>query len=482
MVSNDIDKIIPARGVKFYFLINQNIPEKERNSWQETISRSSPLSKWFRRVQFEYSDHPALISDWQGWNLIKIFCPDAHISMKPAEAKSCYKEMFVQFSEWFIKICGDRRIECKPYDFRVLFRLCPPENPGEFVPIPSLSDISRKVVSPPTNLPDPPTTPEALFDLAQKIIPGKAFEELLKYSEKSKIKVYGGYGLRTEEHANTYEIDTVLPDQSDEIELIRGLKGELSHELILQSQEKAPTDFNKVVNLLLTILLQNGVIDSKKIGHIYANPSDYVDVIQLRKRFILKFDLKKWGPASELLKALDIVKKQIQKELAGTTYYLYGAVSYKLTDEDLTKMEAVIENIIYFRNSEHDDLFTNMSIFLVDSTYERIVEIARKTDEILRSSKIIDFDELPSAATNIEDAKKRWNSAASDLIRDGRNITSFMFYREISGVPLEVFTNAQEALFKEFNKIAREAHFNVTLTTDNQNSVAYGCYVVGPKS
>lgn len=477
-----LEKKFPARGVKFYFIIKQGIPEKEHNSWQEAVSRSSPLSKWFRRVQFEYSDHPALISDWQGWNLIKIFCPDAHISMKPSEAKSSYKEMFVQFSEWFIKLCRDRRIECKPYDFRILFRLCPPESVGEFVPIPSLSDISRKFVSPPTILPNPPTTPEALFDLAQKSLSGQAFEAVLKYSEKDKFKVYGGYGLRTEEHANTYELDIVLPGQSEEIESMRSLKGELSHELILQSQGKAPPDFNNVVKALLTKLIQNGVIDSKKVEHVYNNPDDYFEATQWRARFVLKFDLKKWSPDSELGRALDVAKKQLQKELTGTKYYLYGAISYKLTDEDLPKIEAVIDDIIYFKNAKRDDLFTNMSILLVDSTYERIIEIARKADEILNSHKIIDLIALPGTATDIEDAKKRWNSAVSDLVRDGKRATSFLFLREISGVPLQVFTCARESLCQELNKIAGETHITVTLTSDNQQSTRYGCLVAVPKA
>ena len=476
------EKKLTARGVKFYFIIKQDLPESEHLSWQDTIVRLSPLSKWFRRVQFEYSLHPALINDWQGWNLIKIFCPDAHISMKPSEAKSSYKEMFVQFSEWFIKLCRDRRIECKPYDFRILFRLCPPESVGEFVPIPSFSDISTKVVSPPTTLPNPPTTPEALFNLAQKTLSGQAFEAVLKYSEKDKFKVYGVYGLRTEEHANTYELDIVLPGQSEEIESMRSLKGELSHELILQSQGKAPSDFNNVVKALITKLLQNGVIDNKKVEHIYNNPGDYVEATQWCRRFVLKFDLKQWSPDSVLGRALDVAKKQFQKELEGAKYYLYGAISYKLTDEDLPKIEAVINDIIYFKNAKRDDLFTNMSILLVDSTYERIIEIAKKTDEILNSHKIIDINALPGTATDIEDAKTRWNSAVSDLVRDGKRVTSFLFLREIFGVRIQVFTGARESLCPELNKIAGETHISVTLTSDNQNSTRYGCYVAGPKT
>jgi hypothetical protein len=477
-----LEKKLPARGVKFYFITKQDIPEKERASWQETVSRSSPLSKWFERVQFEYSDRPSLITDWQGWNLIKIFCPDARISMKPSEAKSSYKEIFELFSDWFTKLCRDKRIECKPYDFRILFRLRPPESPGEFVPIPSLNDISRKVVSPPSILPNPPTTPETMSGLAQKTLSGQAFEEVLKYAEKENLKVYAGYGVRTEEHANTYEFDILLPDQSKEVESMRSLHGELYHELILQCQEKAPLDFNNIVKVLLTKLIQNGVIDNKKVEDIYNNPGDYFEATQWCTRFVLKFDLKKWSPDSELGRALDVAKKQLQKELTGTKYYLYGAISYKLTDQDLTKIEEIIEEIIYFKNAKRDDLFTNISILLVDGTYEKIIEIARKTDEILNSHKIIDINTLPGTATDIEDAKKRWNSAVSDSVKDGRRATSFLFLREISGVPLQVFMSARESLYEELNKIAAETRIGATITSDNQQSIRYGCYVAGPKA
>jgi hypothetical protein len=473
------EKKLPARGVKFYFIIKQDIPEKERAFWQEAVLRSSPLSQWFTRVQFEYSDHPTLISDWQGWNLIKIFCPDAHIPIKPSEAKSFYKEVFIQFSQWFVKLCRDRKIECKPYDFRILFRLHPPESSGEFVPIPPLNDISRKIVSPPNVLPNPPSTPEAMLDLAQQNnqVSGKEFEVLLKSVEEKKMKLYGAYGIRTEEHASTYEFDIVPREPSEEAESMRSLQGELLHELILQSQRTAPPDFNEIVNTLLARLLEDGVIDAEKVQHIVSNPGDYSQTRQGCVRFVLKFDLKKWSPGSELGRALDVAKKRLQKEFAGRGYNLYGAISYKLTDEDLTRIEAVMGNIVYFRNARRDELFANVYMLFLDNNYERIIEIARKTDEILNSHKIIDFSKSPDAATDIEDAKRRWDSAASDLVRDGGKVTSFYFLREISGVPLQVFIDARESLCKELKEIAAHVGIRVTITSDIDPYNRYGCYV-----
>jgi hypothetical protein len=468
---------LPARGVKFYFIIKQNIPKKEHQSWQDTIMRLSPLFRWFKRVEFGYSDHPTLINDWKGWNLVKIFCPDTNISIKPSDVESSYKEIFVKFSEWFVKLCKDRKIECKPYDFRILFRLRPSETPDEFVPCPSLQSIAKFFVSPPSLVSYPPVTLDTVLSLASKSLSIEATEVVIKYAEEKNLKVYVGYGIRTEEDANTYELDISLPNKSEEVESMRSLPGELWHELILQSPEKAPPDFNNVVKALLTKLLQYEVIDSKKLEHIYQNPSDYVETTQWQRRFILKFDLKMVDLNDEKIKRLDLVKKGFQKELVGSKYYLFGAFFYKLAEEDLTKIEKVIENIIYFRNAKRDALFTNISIFLVDSTYERIIEIARKSDEILNSHKIIDLDILPEAAIDIEDAKKRWSSAMSDSVRDGRRVTSFMLFREINGVPLQIFMNVQEALCKELKTIAVEANINATITSDNQSSIRYGCYI-----
>jgi hypothetical protein len=478
-----LEEKLPARGVKFYFIIKQDIPEKEHALWQEAVLRSSPLSQWFTRVQFEYSDHPTLIRDWQGWNLIKIFCPDAHISIKLSEAKSFYKEVFAQFSEWFIKLCLERRIECKPYDFRILFRLRPPEKPGEFVPIPSLNDISRKIVSPPNILPNPPLTPEAMFDLAQiNTFSGKAFEEVLKYVEEKKWKLYGGYGIRTEKDANTYEFDTLPPDSSEEVESVQSLQGELSYELILYSKEKAPSDFNNAVKVLLARLQRYGVIDNEKVQHVFSNPDRYFEAAQLCSRFVLKFDVKEVGLSSERGKALDFVKKQLQKELADKEYHLYGVVSYTLTDEDLKRIEAVLDNIVYFRNTARDALYVRLYIHLVASDYERIIEIARGTDEILSSHKIIDLNGWPAIATDIEDAKKRWESAASDLAKDGRKAISYLFLREISAIPLQVFLDVRESVYKELNKSAEWASIVTIITSDNLQYSRYGCYVFGTRA
>jgi len=248
------EKKLKARDVRFYFIIKQDIAEREQLLWQDAVARSSPLSKCFRRADFRYSGDTALISGWRGWNLIKVFCSDAQISIRPSEVKQFYNKIFLQFSEWFIKFCGDRKVECKPYDFRILFRLTPPESLGEFVSIPSLDYVARKVVSPPNLLPNPPATQEEMFDLEKRTMPGsgQVFETTLQFSEKNKCTVYGSYGIRTEENANTYELEIlILPDLPKNAESEGNLQGELWYGLILNSQEQPDPNFHRVVVALL---------------------------------------------------------------------------------------------------------------------------------------------------------------------------------------------------------------------------------------
>lgn len=473
------EKKLAARGAKFYFIIKQDMPENERTLWQDSIARLSPLSKCFRRVDFGYDAHPLLFGEWNGWNLIKVSCRDAQISVRLSDVKSFYNKIFLQFSEWFIKFCRDGKVECKSYDFRILFRLHPPESQDEFVPIPSLDDIASKVVSPPRLLPKPPTTQEEMFDLAKTTLSvPEVFDETFKVAEEHKAEVYGSYGIRTEQHANTYELDVWVPGPSAQAEPIRSLQGELCYELILQSTEKATPDFDRIVRALLTKLLENAVIDPKKIDHIVNNPAEYFQARQWRTRFILNFDLKMMDLTDERGRALNSVKKDIQCQLKNTIYSLFGVVSYKLTNEDLTRIDGVIKDISYFKDMNRDQLFVDLRILLHDAAYDRVVEIARKTDEILNLHKIIDLDTSPGIAIDVEDAKKRWNSAVSDAVTDGKTVAAFIFLREIFGLPLQVFTDVRESLYEDLRKIAAEPSIGVTLTSDNQTSSSrYGCFV-----
>jgi len=239
------DKPLPARGVKLYFIVNQDIQEGERSSWRDAVSRSSPLANWFGRVDFAHFGRPTLISPWLGWNLVKILCVGTHILVKPSEAKSAYNQIFQQSSTWFARFCGDRGIECRPYDFRVLFRLHPPENPGEFVTIPSLDGVVGQVVSPTSlmSMADPPANPEEMLRFAETtgVLGGQALGVAIQHAARCGWEVYAGYGVRTEESANTYELDTLEPStRPADAESMQSLQGELSARPISESGEEAP--------------------------------------------------------------------------------------------------------------------------------------------------------------------------------------------------------------------------------------------------
>ena len=476
----ELEERLLARGVKFCFIIKQDIREEEHSVWQEMLSRSSPLSSWFRRVVFECSDHhPGLAGDWQGWNLVKVFFTEAGISVKPSEAKSFYEQIFVRFSEWFIEICQDRRIECKPYDFRILFRLHPPESASQFVPIPPLDGVCAKLLSQQNALPTPPVTLTDMHGLARETVSDRTMEELLKYVEKHRLTLFGDYGIRREERSDVCQFYILVPDQPEEAESMQRLQGKLSHELILYSRDTALSDFEGTARIMLSELLHNGVIDSQRVEEILGNPDNHFVTGQGHTRLTLDFDIKELGPQSELGRALDATKKDLQRKLEGTPYSLYGAVSYTLTDADLERIETVLDDIVHFRNASRDVLYVRLSMLLVAGEYEGIVEVARRVDEIMISHMALDLTPSPPIPTDIEDAKKRWKSAESELTQDGRKADSYLFWRDVSAIPLQAFLAAREPMCNDLNGVAAWTHIGVTITSDSFQHSKYGCYVAG---
>ena len=177
------------------------------------------------------------------------------------------------------------------------------------------------------------------------------------------------------------------------------------------------------------------------------------------------------------MRALDAVKKDIQERLKGTAYNLFGVISYELADGELAKLEEVVEHIGYFEALARDKLFVNLVIILSGNTYDAIVKAAAKTDEILNSHKVVDLDTNPHMAVDIQDAKRRWNSAVADCSRDGQRVSQFIFYRNVSAVPYAAFTDARESLPKELKALYSDAVIEITITTDSYQSARYDCYV-----
>ena len=316
-------------------------------------------------------------------------------------------------------------------------------------------------------------------DLVRKTVPDQRIEELFKYAEKNKCRVYGDYGVRGEGQAEACQFYIEVPSQSEEIETMLSLPGELSYELVLLPKQKTPPNFNIVVNALLVRLQQHGVIDNDKVQDVSINPDRYFEAAQLRSRFVLKFDIKELQLAHESHKALNLVRKQLQKELSDREYHLYGAISYTLTEEDLERIEEVLDNIVYFKRAGRNALYARLTTLQAVRDYGRIIKVAKEIDQLLISQRIIDLNTWPSTVADIEDAKKRWESAASDLIREGKEISSYVLLREISGVPLQVFLDARESLYEALNKIAEWVHVASTVSTDNVSWSRWGCYVAG---
>lgn len=466
-----------ARGVKLYFICRQDIPDEDHATWQEAVSLASPLRTWFGGIEFEYSDHPDLISDWQGWNLVKIFCPHARVSVKPSEARLFYENVFVRLSEWFSKLCEDRGIDCKPYDFRILFRLHPPEDPQQFVPIPSLDGISAKLVSPQATLTRPPLTLVDMLERVQEVVSRRKLDELLAYAEREGLTLYADYGIRSEHNSDVCQFYILVPGASGEIQTMQSLQGDLYHELILHSTDAALADFEGIANALLTRLVQNGAIDNQKAEQARGNLHDHLLTGQGHTRFAIRFDIKESGMNSELMRAVDLTKKAVQKELQATPYHLYGAVSYALTDADLGRIEEILEEVPHFRTASRDSLCLSLCISMVVSDYNRALEAARRTDEIIQRHMLPELPESAFAPTDIEDAKRRWDSAASEQTQQGRTVRSYIFIRSVSAIPIQAFLDTREPVYEEFSRLAERLDIGATITSDSFVYSSWGCYV-----
>jgi len=187
---------------------------------------------------------------------------------------------------------------------------------------------------------------------------------------------------------------------------------------------------------------------------------------------------------------LNRAKKEFQKKFRNSEYSLYGIASYTLTEDDLTKdADNLIKEIFYFRHMKKDDLAINLNIILLDNSCEQIIGIARKADEILDLNNIINLRDAPNMATNIGDAKRRYDAAVADFMRDfgltssGINkfiesgLITFMFFKWVEGIDLQTFLSARELLYAELRRISKDADIVATLTSDTLGGCNYGCFI-----
>jgi len=265
------EKKLKARGVKFYFIIKREIPVNGQLWWKHTIATSSPLCKYFRVIDVGDFTSRGMVG-WEGWKLVKIMCWDTGIVLEPAEVESFYDDMFKEFSNWFAELCERANVESEAYDFRVLIRISPQEDRGEFVGIPSLKAISAKVVSPAALLPVVPQNPEEMLEFAIKTsrLSPEGVNRLCEICDARNFAVYCSYGVRTEDDSNTLEFDMVHIGPKGRLE------GKLTYSLILETSRARDRDFDKVVVLLLERFKKNQVLGSQLVKSIMNDLDKYI--------------------------------------------------------------------------------------------------------------------------------------------------------------------------------------------------------------
>jgi len=111
------EKKLNIRNVEFYFILNKDIPKEEVLLWQEAIKKSC-LYDYFQRVEFEKYriEKSSLLKNFKGWKVVKCFCTNSVLFIKPSKSDKFYLDIFKEFSEWFIDYCKNKSIDCKVYN------------------------------------------------------------------------------------------------------------------------------------------------------------------------------------------------------------------------------------------------------------------------------------------------------------------------------------------------------------------------------
>lgn len=274
----------------------------------------------------------------------------------------------------------------------------------------------------------------------------------------------------------------MVPTQTNIQNLKGKLKGELTYYLILDKNSKRTQDFDDQIEKLLDKLVERVIITKQEKLKIKRDLNNFVNVIEgiPHTRFSIGWDMDKSVNDSKL----DLLKKELQKELKLNKYDLHGVVSYKLTKEDIKKIENIQTQILYFKDTKPEELSINLKIEMTDSSYDKIISIIQEINKLSTTFKKF------TLKTDIEDAKRRYNQAILDF-KLGNKIDAnlsineiskkwkidFAFILEMNGYPLPEFLKITPSFFEKIKKLAKETKIDMELTSDVLPYSKHGCYI-----
>ncbi len=212
------EKRFLGRGVKFYFIVNSSIPMVQWHLWKIDMNTESPLADYYQRI--DVSDYVSGgFGKWKNWKQVKVVALHASFKIKSSRAEKYYYAMFKNFTSWFINYCKIKGIECRVYDFQMLYKLEPEEKSGEFCPVPSLRKIANEIIRPPVSLPTPPNTGEEIVSLAlkQTALNKRALDAMINAVKLKYGSAYIGLPMLQVKDANTGELELFVAEPGMEV-------------------------------------------------------------------------------------------------------------------------------------------------------------------------------------------------------------------------------------------------------------------------
>ncbi len=171
---------LKARGVKFFLFVvpctpdgkpvNRPVPREEHPNWFNLLVDRLPIFFGDTRIYYDSSIEDKLIA-------IKVFCPNAQFKLRPSEAGEFYGKLCDNYIIFASKSLAKNNFKLVGYRFDLVFRMNPPEEPNEFIPM----DIA---------IPEPKTL-EKQLQFAPNLISSKEQPQLAPAPKTMKEKITG---------------------------------------------------------------------------------------------------------------------------------------------------------------------------------------------------------------------------------------------------------------------------------------------------
>jgi tetratricopeptide (TPR) repeat protein len=129
-----IERKLKARGVKFFLFVSPDVSKEDQPDWSNLLVDKLPI--FFDNVSIYYDSSMTVPEPpKKKIMVIKIFCPDAKFGLKLSEAGAFYGKLCDNYMNFVSKSLAKNKFELLGCQFDLVFRMHPPEDPTEFIPL-----------------------------------------------------------------------------------------------------------------------------------------------------------------------------------------------------------------------------------------------------------------------------------------------------------------------------------------------------------